>query len=300
MRLFIIYNSCLVIILKIARFVYGNMESLGFVIKECMYPFSEFNNLPNYISSPFVDEKDIESILSLDEKMILNATCIPIKNVRLVNPVKYPGKIICLGLNYIDHVEEAEAKPPEDIVIFLKPRTALAGPYDIIHIPHFIKQLDYEGELAVVIGRKGKNISVEEAYSYVLGYTILNDVSARDLQFKDRQWTRGKGLDGFAPTGPWIVTRDEVGDPHSLSIKTWVNDEVRQDSSTSKMIFKIPEIVNKISMVFTLEPGDIISTGTPSGVGYFDKSGGKLIKDNDIVKIEIDKIGFIENRFRFT
>ena len=287
-------------ILKITRFVYGRIESLGFVIEGCIYPFSEFNNLPDYLSSPFVDDRDLENILSLDEKTILNATCIPIENVRLSNPVKYPGKIICLGLNYIDHVEEAGVKPPEDIVIFLKPRTALASPYDTIYVPRFIKQLDYEGELAVVIGRRGKNISVEEAYSYVLGYMILNDVSARDLQFKDRQWTKGKGLDGFAPTGPWIVTQDEISDPHNLYIKTWVNNEIRQDSSTSKMIFKIPEIVNKISMVFTLEPGDIISTGTPSGVGYFDKSGGKLIKNNDVVRIEIDKIGFIENRFRFT
>ena len=276
------------------------MESLGFIIKGCIYPFNEFNNLPNYLSSPFVDDKDLKNILSLDEKMILNATCIPIENIRLVNPIKYPGKIICLGLNYIDHVEEAGTKLPEDIVIFLKPRTALAGPYDTIHVPRFIRQLDYEGELAVVIGRKGKNIDVEEAYLYVLGYMILNDVSARDFQFKDKQWTRGKSLDGFAPIGPWIVTRDEISDPHSLNIKTWVNDEIRQDSSTDKMIFKIPEIISRISMFFTLEPGDIISTGTPSGVGYFDKSGDKLIKNNDIVKIEIDKIGFIENRFRFT
>lgn len=285
--------------LKVARFIYGSMEDLGFVMEEYIYPFSDIDGLPKYLSYPFAGDSDIEKILSVDESDLSEATCIPIDNIRLTNPVKYPGKIIGLGLNYYDHVEESGSKLPKDIVIFMKPRTALAGPYDTINIPKFIKQLDYEGELAVVIGRRGKNINVKNAYKYVLGYMVFNDVSARDLQFKDGQWTRGKGLDSFAPTGPWIVTRDDIVDPHDLFIKTWVNMEIRQNSSTSNMIFKIPDIVSRLSMVFTLEPGDIISTGTPSGVGYFDKSGDHLIKDNDVVKIEIDKIGFIENRFRF-
>ena len=285
--------------MKIARFVYGNIEDLGLVVEGCIHPFNDIDELPDHLSYPFADDADIEKILSINENDLSSSSCISIENVKLINPLKYPGKIIGLGLNYYDHVEESRLKPPKDIVVFMKPRTALAGPYDTINVPKFIRQLDYEGELAIVIGRKGKNIDLKEAYTYILGYTVFNDVSARDLQFSDGQWTRGKGLDGFAPAGPWIVTRDEIRDPHNLLIKTWVNGEIRQDSSTSNMIFKISDIVSRISRVFTLEPGDIISTGTPSGVGYSDKSGGHLIKDNDVVRIEISKIGFIENRFRF-
>lgn len=283
--------------MKIGRFVYGLDESLGFISENCIYPFYIFNGLPKYLSYPFAKEQDIDNILSI--RIINKSSCVPIENIKFINPIKYPGKIIGLGLNYHDHVMESGLKTPKDIIIFMKPRTALAGPFDTIYVPKIVRELDYEGELALVIGRKGKNINVNDAYKYILGYTVLNDVSARDFQFRDGQWTRGKSVDGFSPIGPWIVTTDEIADPHDLRIRTWVNDELRQDSHTGNMIFKIDEVISRLSELITLEPGDVIATGTPSGVGYFDKSGDKLLKDNDIVRIEIEKIGFIENRFKF-
>jgi len=283
--------------MKIARFIYNNRESLGFVNNNYIIPFHEIGNLPKYLSYPYVDEEVLEKILSI--KDLDPYPKIPLNKVKIINPLKYPGKIICLGLNYWSHVKESNRSPPSDIVLFMKPRTALAGPYDTIKVPKYVKKLDYEGELAIIIGKRGKDIPEDEADKYIFGYTIMNDVSARDFQFKDGQWTRGKGFDGFAPIGPWIVTKDEIRDPNNLYIKTWLNSEIRQNGNTSDMILKINKIISKISMVMTLEPGDIISTGTPSGVGIFDSSGDKLIKNGDIVRIEIENIGFIKNKFIF-
>ncbi len=282
---------------KIVRFVYDSDEYLGYLIDGYIIPFKEVGGLPRYLSYPYADDEDILRIFSVGDLSSYKA--LHLEDVNIVNPIKFPGKILCIGLNYMDHVREGGRNPPKDIVIFMKPRTALAGPFDTIYVPRIVKKLDYEGELAVVIGKRGKNISTEEAYEYVLGYTIMNDVSARDFQFSDGQWTIGKGFDGFAPLGPWIVPREFIPDPHNLRIKTWLDNELRQDGNTGDMIFKIPEIISKISHVMTLEPGDIISTGTPAGVGIFDKSGERLIKDGSIVRIEIESIGFIENRFRF-
>ncbi|RLG79731.1 MAG: FAA hydrolase family protein [Thermoprotei archaeon] len=283
--------------MKIARFVYRGRESLGFVVDDEIVPFYEIEGLPAYLSYPFADEDMLESILSI--KDLSPYPRISLKNVDLINPIKYPGKIICLGLNYWSHVEESGRDPPSDIILFMKPRTALAGPYEVIKVPKYVRKLDYEGELVVVIGKRGRDIPENDAYKYVFGYTILNDVSARDFQFRDGQWTRGKSFDGFAPIGPWIVTKDEISDPNDLYIRTWLNNELRQDGNTSDMIFKVPEILHRISKVMTLEPGDIISTGTPSGVGIFDKSREKLIKNGDQVRIEIEKIGYIQNKFIF-
>ena len=283
--------------MKICRFIYDEGEYLGFIDGDRVIPFTWIDNkLPDYLSYPFASDEDIRRILSIDD--LSQYEGINIQDVRIVNPVKYPGKIICLGLNYESHVVETGLKMPEDIVIFMKPRTSLAGPFDEIRVPSFVRRLDYEGELALVIGFKGKYISKGDALNNVLGYMVFNDVTARDIQFKDRQWTRGKSLDGFAPIGPWIVTGDELGDPNDLRIRTWVNNELRQDSSTSEMIFKIPDIICRLSMVMTLEPGDIIATGTPSGVGVF-RGDDYLLKDGDRVRIEIDGIGFIENTFKF-
>jgi len=283
--------------MKIARFIYKGRESLGLVVDKYIIPFYEIEELPEYLSYPFTDENGLAKILTV--KGLSSYRRISLDQVKLVNPIKYPGKIICLGLNYWSHVEESGRSPPSDIVLFMKPRTALAGPYETIKVPRMVKKLDYEGELAIVIGRKGRNIPVDKANEYIFGYMVMNDVSARDFQFSDGQWTRGKGFDGFAPIGPWIVTKDEVKDPNYLYIKTWLNSELRQDSNTSDMIFKIPEIINRISKVMTLEPGDIISTGTPAGVGIFDKSGDKLVKEGYRVRIEIESIGYIENKFIF-
>jgi len=218
------------------------------------------------------------------------------QNLTLLAPIVYPPKIICLGLNYKDHIEEQRAETPDEPIIFMKPRTAIIGPKENIIKPSFVKQLDYEGELAVVVGKKAKNVSTSDATDYIFGYTILNDVSARDFQFKDKQWTRGKGFDTFAPTGPCITTKNQLRDTTNLRIRTWVNDELRQDSTTRNMIFDISEIVHQISRFMTLEPLDLIATGTPKGVGFAMKPSPKFLKNNDMVRIEIEGIGTLENR----
>jgi 2-keto-4-pentenoate hydratase/2-oxohepta-3-ene-1,7-dioic acid hydratase in catechol pathway len=210
-------------------------------------------------------------------------------------PISCPPKIICLGLNYRDHIKEQNTTTPEEPIIFMKPHTTIIGPKENILKPSFVKQLDYEAELAIVIGRKAKNVSVSEAKDYIFGYTILNDVSARDFQFKDKQWTRGKSFDTFAPTGPCITTTTQLKNTTNLNIRTWVNDELRQNSSTANMVFNVYEIVHHMSRVMTLEPCDIIATGTPKGVGFALKPRPKFLKQGDVVRIEIEGIGVLEN-----
>ena len=213
---------------------------------------------------------------------------------RLLAPIPTPGKIVCLAFNYSDHAQEQGLEPPDDPALVIKPRTALNSTNSEIVCPRFVTQLDYEIELAVVIGKDCKCITEEQVYGAIFGYMILNDVSARDIQFKDKQFTRGKGFDTFAPCGPWITTSDEVKDPHNLRLTTKVNGELRQDSSTSNMFIKIPEIISKISKVMTLERGDIISTGTPAGV-MLNKPDAVFLKDNDVVEMEIEGLGILKN-----
>ncbi|MDW8021733.1 MAG: fumarylacetoacetate hydrolase family protein [Nitrososphaerota archaeon] len=220
---------------------------------------------------------------------------VPIDGVHIDPPIPNPGKIICLGLNYADHAGESGLEPPEGMPIFFKPATALNGPYDPIVKPRIVRQLDYEIELAVIIADRCRNVRASEAIHHVFGYSVFNDVSARDIQFLDGQWTRGKSFDTFAPIGPWIVSADELGDPHNLRMMTRVNGEIRQNSSTSKMLLKIPEIISLLSQVMTLEPGDIIATGTPAGVGMFWKPEPKLLEPGDTVEMWIEKIGLIRN-----
>jgi 2-keto-4-pentenoate hydratase/2-oxohepta-3-ene-1,7-dioic acid hydratase in catechol pathway len=207
-----------------------------------------------------------------------------------------PPKILCLGLNYVDHAAEQGKAPPEEPTLFMKPRTTIVGPYDDVVKLDWVTQLDYECELAVVIGQGGKNISMDDAFNHVFGYMVFNDVSARDIQFKDRQWTRGKSFDTFAPMGPWITTSDEIDDPHSLKMVTTVNGEVRQNSTTEQMFLKIPQIIHKISKVMTLEPGDVIPTGTPAGVALYLKPSPKFLEKDDVVKLSIDGLGSLENK----
>ena len=215
--------------------------------------------------------------------------------VKLNPPVIAPGKILAVGLNYAAHAEEGDAKQPEFPLIFSKCVTALIGSGDEIKLPAISDMIDYEAELAVVIGKEAKSVSADQALEYVAGYTIMNDVTARDLQRRERQWARAKGLDTFAPCGPWLVTTDEITDPHSLSIELTVNGEVRQHSNTSDLIFKIPELIEFISQDLTLKPGDIISTGTPSGVGVY-RNPPVFLKDGDEIEISIDGVGVLWNR----
>ena len=208
-------------------------------------------------------------------------------------PIERPGKIICVGLNYKDHAEEQGAELPAAPLLFAKFTTALIGPGEPIVIPHVVTQCDYEAELGVVIGERVKGISKESALEAVRGYLCANDVSARDLQFSDGQWTRGKSPDTFCPVGPLVPAAD-VDDPHDLRIRAIVSGEVLQDSTTANLIFGVDEIISYASQTSTLEPGDLILTGTPAGVGVF-REPKRLLQDGDTVTIEIERIGELTN-----
>ena len=216
----------------------------------------------------------------------------------LLAPLPNPQKIMCLAFNYLDHAKEQNLTPPSDPVIVMKPRTALCGNTADVICPNFVKELDYEVELAVILGKECKNISEESAYDAVFGYMILNDISARDIQFKDKQFTRAKSFDTFAPCGPWITTKDEIDDPHNLRLLTKINGDTRQDSSTKNMHLKIPQIISRLSKVMTLEPGDIISTGTPKGVALGNPDF-PFLKDGDLIEMEVEGLGAIKNTVRF-
>jgi 2-keto-4-pentenoate hydratase/2-oxohepta-3-ene-1,7-dioic acid hydratase in catechol pathway len=216
----------------------------------------------------------------------------------ILPPITRTFKIICLAFNYTDQGSWLRfgRKPPSEPVIYLKPRTSLIGPFENIICPKFVKQLDYEGELAFVIGKRCKNVAQEDALNYVAGYFIMNDVSARDIQFVDKQYSRAKGFDTFGPCGPWLTTVDEIPDPGNLQLTTRVNGEIRQNSSTKNLVLKIDMIIHGLSKVMTLEPGDIISTGTPSGTALSLSSHLNVyLRHDDIVEVEIEKLGKIRN-----
>lgn len=218
------------------------------------------------------------------ERIRLSKVSIGISDVKSLAPVE-PSKVICVGLNYKDHAKELDMELPEEPVLFLKPPTSVIGPDDEIIYPRGVHQLDYEAELAVVIKRRAKDLLKNEALNYILGYTCLNDVTARDLQKKDVQWTRAKSFDTFCPIGPYIVT--DI-DPHSLKIELFVNNQIRQSSLTNNLIFRIDFLVSFISRIMTLSPGDIIATGTPPGVGS--------LSCGDEVEVKIDGIGSLKNK----
>ena len=216
----------------------------------------------------------------------------------LLAPLPNPQKIMCLAFNYLDHAKEQNLTPPSDPVIVMKPRTALCGTAADVICPSFVKDLDYEFELALIIGKECKNISEDDAYDAVFGYMILNDISARDIQFKDKQFTRAKSFDTFAPCGPWITTKDEIDDPHNLRLLTKINGDTRQNSSTKNMHLKIPQIISRLSKVMTLEAGDIISTGTPEGVALGNPDF-PFLKDGDVIEMEVEGLGAIKNTVKF-
>ncbi len=289
--------------MKIIRYVYQEEESYGLICKETVLPLPElakhFNeeypeNLEKFIVNNGKSFDTIEIILKNIDNSLVRKISKPLSQVSLLPPIAFPPKIICLGLNYFDHASETKSSIPEEPIIFLKPHTTIIGPNQAILKPQFVRELDYEGELCIVIGKAGKNISVENAKKHIFGYTILNDVSARDYQFRDGQWTRGKSFDTFAPTGPCIVTKNQLKNTDNLFIHTWVNEELRQDSTTKNMVFNVSEIVYYLSRVMTLEPCDIIATGTPAGVGFAMKPQ-QFLEHGDKVRIEIEGIGTLEN-----
>jgi 2-keto-4-pentenoate hydratase/2-oxohepta-3-ene-1,7-dioic acid hydratase in catechol pathway len=211
--------------------------------------------------------------------------------------ISRPGKIVCVGLNYLDHAQEGGMELPKAPLLFAKWPNTLIGDGEAIVLPPESKEVDYEAELGVVIGTTAKRVSEADALDHVEGYICLNDVSARDMQFGDGQWTRGKSLDTFCPVGPRLVPREEIADPQQLGIRCILNGETVQDSSTAQMIFSVAEIIAYVSQVITLEPGDLIATGTPAGVGVF-KDPKVLLKDGDEVSIEIDGLGTLTNPVR--
>jgi len=219
---------------------------------------------------------------------------IPMSQVVLRAPVPQPGKLVCIGLNYHDHCEEQNIPIPERPVIFAKFTSSIADPFTTVLRPPETRQLDFEAELAVIIGKPGHNISAARAYEHVFGYTIFNDISARDLQFADSQWIRGKSFPTFGPMGPWITTGEDIRDPQGLSISLRLNDRLMQESNTARMIFGIAELVSYVSRL-GLETGDVIATGTPAGVGTFRKPPVYL-EPGDLVSIEIESLGRLENR----
>lgn len=218
------------------------------------------------------------------------------EEVKVRAPIPEPRKIFCLGLNYRDHAREGGVQLPEKPMIFSKMANAIIGPGDPILLPRpeIASQIDYEAEFAFVIGKRGKHIPRDEAFAYVAGYTNFNDVSARDVQFSESQLLRAKSFDTFAPIGPYLVLKDEVPDPHALDIKLWLNGELMQSSHTNQLIFGVDFLVSYLSQSFTLLPGDIVATGTPSGVGYFRKPPA-LLKAGDVVRLEVAGLGVLEN-----
>jgi 2-keto-4-pentenoate hydratase/2-oxohepta-3-ene-1,7-dioic acid hydratase in catechol pathway len=215
-------------------------------------------------------------------------------DVSLLAPVPRPPKFLAIGLNYAAHVAESGTPKPEYQLWFNKQSTCVVGPGESIHVPRASSVVDYEGELALVIGRRCRHVPAERASEVVAGYTIVNDVSVRDWQMRTPTMTMGKSFDTHGPMGPWLVTGDEIGDPHGLRLRTWVNDELRQDATTDDLIFDCWQMIEHLSTAFTLEPGDVLSTGTPAGVGIA-RQPPALLRDGDVVRIEIEKIGVLDN-----
>lgn len=284
--------------MKIARLSYGKSETYGFVNGDKVATKDEITyhtgvpiplSIKDFLFDGWYDEiKDKIKDLNYSQKL---------ENFKLLTPIPNPNKIICLAFNYTDHAEEQGLQAPEDPVIVLKPRSALNSTDSEIECPDFVTKLDYEVELAIIIGKICKNISQGQANEAIFGYMVFNDVSARDIQFKDKQFTRGKGFDTFAPCGPWITTKDEINNPQNLRLTTKINGEIKQNSSTKNMFIKIPDIVSKISKGITLEKGDIIATGTPAGV-MLNNPNAIFLKSGDQVEMEIENLGILRNTIK--
>jgi len=281
--------------MKLVTFTTGNDARLGVVEDEWVIDLASASNgrLPSDMLT-FLQQGEAAMQLAREVGKYTTLT-LSLSEVTLLAPILNPSKVVAVGLNYMDHCREQNIEPPQAPIIFAKFPSAIVGPGDAIRWdPALTHQVDYEVELAVVMGRTARRVSAAEALDCVAGYTICNDVSARDLQFGDRQWVRGKSLDTFCPLGPWLVTRDEIPDPHDLDLRCTVNDDVLQDSTTAEMIWGVPQLIEIISRAFSLLPGDVIATGTPDGVGVF-RSPQVFLKDGDVVTLEIEGLGQLTN-----
>lgn len=290
--------------MKVARVLINNHETFGLVNQEEKLTTRE----------EIMKETGLRLSLSLED-FLFSGSALKVKdhirelsfshqidNLNVLPPITNTFKIICLAFNYSDQSSWVRfgKSPPKEPVIYIKPRTSLVGPFENIVCPKFVTQLDYEGELALVIGKRCKDISEDDALDCVAGYFAMNDVSARDIQFVDKQYTRAKGFDTFGPCGPWLTTPDEIPDPCDLRLTTKVNGEIRQNSSTKNLVLKVVQIIHSLTKVMTLEPGDIISTGTPSGTGLSLSSHLKYLHDGDVVEVEVERLGKLRNKVVFT
>lgn len=278
--------------MKLATFTYQNQTRIGAVIENQIVDGLGDTSLPSNMII-FLEQGD--SALQKMQQLILSETHrIPLADVQLLAPIPRPRKFLGIGLNYADHIDETGLEKPEYPMFFTKQSSCVIGHGMAIEMPIVSEKVDYEGELAFVIGKRCKNVSVENAHNVIAGFTIVNDVTVRDWQFRTPTWTIGKSFDTHGPMGPWMVTADEIPNPHALSLKTWVDDDLRQNSNTCYMMFNCYEMIAYLSQAMTLEVGDVITTGTPSGVGVKMKPRGYL-KAGQVVKIEIEGIGLLVN-----
>ena len=281
--------------MKLVTFTESNSTRVGLAVDDGVIDLSKAEpSLPRdmigLISAWSVVKGAVAAAKHLNPDYVLNA-------VTLQAPVPRPSKAMAIGLNYADHIAESNQKTPEEQVWFAKQVNSIHAPFADVQMPKASQLVDYEAELVVVIGQKCKHVPKDKAHEVIFGYTVGNDVTARDWQFKTPQWILGKSFDTHGPIGPWIVTRDELGDPHTLGIRAFVNGEKRQDSNTKHLVFNVFDQIAHLSQAMTLEPGDLIFTGTPGGVGAAMKPP-KFLKAGDVMRIEIDRIGAIEATLR--
>lgn len=280
--------------MKLLRFDDAGKPRLGVLRGDAIVALDELGaEYPTMISVVAGGAQALRRIAEVVERA---ETTLPLREARLLSPIERPGKYLAIGMNYRKHVEESErigVAAPKQQLWFNKQTTCLSGPFDAID-PGVTEKLDYEVELGVVIGRSAKHVVEDDAKHHVFGYFVANDVSARDWQFHSQTFTLGKSFDTHGPIGPWIVTADDIEDPHALRLRCSVNGEVRQDSDTSQMIFNIWKQISYLSTAITLEPGDLIATGTPEGVGV-GMQPPRFLKSGDVVRCEIDGLGAIEN-----
>jgi 2-keto-4-pentenoate hydratase/2-oxohepta-3-ene-1,7-dioic acid hydratase in catechol pathway len=277
-------------ILKIARFTHDGSTRLGVIYDDEIADLGGSELPADMISLFLLGDAGLDRAKEAGEV----APGISLDAVRLESPIKRPPKILAVGLNYADHVAESGMETPKHPMIFNKQATSAHGPFDPFHRPGYSTALDYEGELAFVIGKECRHVPRDRAHEVIAGYTVANDVSVRDWQLRVPTFTMGKSNDTHCPMGPWITTSDEMSDPHALELKTWVNGELRQSTNTKHLIFDCFTLVEHLSTAFTLEVGDVILTGTSGGVGIAMKPPSLLVP-GDVVKIEIEGIGTIEN-----
>ncbi len=281
--------------MKLVRYDLGRGAALGVVDGETIVPLARLgDHFPTMLS---IVAAGADALRRVEDAASADGSTVPLTEARLLCPIERPGKYLAIGMNYRKHLAEAErlgVAAPKQQLWFNKQTTCLSGPYDDID-PGVTQQLDYEVELGVVIGGGAKRVSEDDAHNHVFGYFVADDVSARDWQFHSPTFTMGKSFDTHGPIGPWIVTADEVPDPHALALRCLVNGEVRQSSETSQMIFNVWRQIAYLSTAFTLEPGDLIATGTPEGVGV-GMDPPRFLQPGDVVRCEIDGVGAIENK----